>query len=698
MTHRSSPQYESTLRLLITSMVVLIAVGVMFTFSVLECSNAQQQGIGCLQVLTPFVAKLKMWYLYPRDYNTHFFHHIFVSIGVSLVGIALLSLLHRKLTSFRVCLIVAVSMLGEYCVLQNQRVYGMILTIIAPLIIAMLSLGFRTLDDDRTTYMAPIRSVEFVGIILLSAFLLSTQFYLLNHIPLGWDTEFCPFRYVYWSRWSGLLLHESGYHPQTTAGLLWNLVMTLLGHTDEPDLYYLYLRYLSSGVAALKFILFFFLMRSVSGTFAAFLGAVILGFGPPENWWSRQPFLHQLPGLIAIPLLWAWIAAWRSPTWTRFGILSFMIGLIRLVYPSGMFLAFGPPVFFGALVLFRCKEWLPRLPKMLVMGIGLAFWLGWRTIARGLYVGDWSLLSPLENPYLSAPTTIAEKLLAIAKNGADIFSSTFLYQVNPTHWTNPLVLPPVRCTTSLVIILTLLAFGRMIRGRSGQLGFLLMVALFFTVFPGLMTEVAARRIGVSFLLLTIIASREAQYITSILLQDGNRFVARTVIWGLPALACLYFTWIASAIYFSSEGGIPPQVVRGKMMREALEDDALIVFLSGVQNCDTFFSLYQDLKSRNCKTGWVYAEYDNSPDTQALIEEPAIKSNGWVYQFTDMRACLDHHKSKEWKKIIFMVIESPGSEALMARLQAQYPEAPYTYKKQPRPFGGEYSVFILTLNR
>jgi hypothetical protein len=291
-----------------------------------------------------------------------------------------------------------------------------------------------------------------------------------------------------------------------------------------------------------------------------------------------------------------------------------------------MFLAFAPPMFFALLVLFRHKEWINQIPKMLLMIPGLTFWLGWRTIARGLQRGDWTLLPPLDVPPHFAPTTLADRLSFLAKNATDLFSSTFLYQVIPTHWTTPLSLPPMRCVTSLVVILSLLAFGRMIRGRSGQLGLLLAVALFWTLFPGLMTEVAARRVGVSFVVLTLIAIREAHYLTELLFVDGNQILVRVLRWMLPAVTCLYFTWIASAIHFSEVGGIPAQVVRGKMMREALEDDALVVFLSGVPNCDTFFSLYRELKSRSCRTAWVYADYEGSPDTRTLIEAPAIKPN------------------------------------------------------------------------
>jgi hypothetical protein len=686
------------LQLAIALPAIFIILPVLFGLATMQCLSAHDQGLACLQFLRPTVEQLTRWYMYPRDNYPQFFRYIFAGTFAALTLVTLISLARRAWSSLIVCLVTALAMVGEYFVLQKQQSTGAILTLCTPFLIALFSTKLKPLDDERRVYASPVKSVEFIGLFLLFALLLCTLFYRLNHIPYGWDTEFCPFRYIYWANWSGLMLHESGHHPQASCGFWWNLIMTLLGHTDEPDRYYLFLRIMGSGLTALKFILFFFLARTVCGPFAAFFAAAILGFGPPENWWSREPSLHQLPGLFGILLLWAWIAAWRSPTWIRFCVLSIMIGLVRVVYPSGMFLAFAPPTFFAILTLFRRKEWLSHLPKMMLMTFGLALWLGWRTIARGLQRGDWTLLPPLDVPPHFTPTSLADRLNFLAKNAADLFSSTFLYQVNPTHWTEPLSLPPMRCVTSLVVILSLLAFGRMIRGRSGQLGLLLLVALFWTLFPGLMTEVAARRIGVSFLVLTLIAAREAHYLTSLLWADGYRTLVRVLRFALPIVTCLYFTWIASAMHFSRTGGIPAQVVRGKMMREALEDDALVVFLSGLPNCDTFFSLYRDLKSRSCKTAWVYADYEGSPDTETLIQAPAIKPQSWVYQFTELRACLDEHRNRSWKKILFMVSDSPSSARTIEQLRSQYPNAPYSIKKEPTPFGEFYSVFILRLER
>jgi hypothetical protein len=237
-----------------------------------------------MEFLTPVVNQLKRWYLYPRDYYLIFLHRIFVGIAGLLAFFSFVSLIRRAWISLTICMLIAIAMVGEYFVLQKQQSLGAIVTLAAPFLIALLSLKLPRSDRDRHTYAAPLKLTESAGLVLIFALLLCTQFYLLNYIPYGWDTESCPFRYLYWPSWPGLLLRESGHNPQNSAGLSWNLTMNLLGHTDEPDRYYLYMRFMRIGVAALKFIAFFFLARAVCGPFAAFFGAAVLGFSPPENW------------------------------------------------------------------------------------------------------------------------------------------------------------------------------------------------------------------------------------------------------------------------------------------------------------------------------------------------------------------------------------------------------------------------------
>ncbi len=680
------------------AMAIIAILAGMFGLSVFECSRADARGVGCMQFLQPAIDRMIVWFRYPRDNSLRFYREIFSGIGIALAVVLLWSLLRRRITSARLCLMVFVALAGEYLILQRQSEVGIVVTMVAPLLIALLSWGLPTMDDERVLHTSSMKLHELLGIVVLGALLLGTQFFSLNRLPFGWDTEFCPFRYLYWQDWSGLLLHEAGYHPQTSLGLAWHALMKSIGNVDEPDKYHIYIRYLSSAVALLKFIALFFFMRWLSGSFAAFLSVALLGFGPPENWWSRETNIHQLPGLMAIPLLWAWIAAWQKPTWLRFTILAIAIASMRLVYPSGMFLAFGPLFFFLLLLVFQPRQWLRQAHRMIPMLAGIAFWLTWRSIARWLHTGRWEFIHPLEVPGRYAPRSLETQISDMFSNMSDAFLSTFVYQVNPSHWTFALTLAPERCTTSIALVLSLLMFGRIVRWRANAIDLLLIISLGLSFAPGLLSEVAARRTGVSFLVLIVIAAREAQYLTSLLQRDGNRIIAWVTRLVLPAVASVYLMWVSSSIHFTGRGGEPHQVTRGRMMREEIQDDALIVYLSGFTNCDTFYSFYRDLKARECRTGYLAPEYEGSSDIQTLIDAPAVQPRNWVYERTGMKRCLDEHMSKQWKKIVYLVSDTGHQEELSQKLRARYPNASYGYKTTSGPEGSTYRVFVLTVKR
>lgn len=72
-----------------------------------------------------------------------------------------------------------------------------------------------------------------------------------------------------------------------------------------------------------------------------------------------------------------------------------------------------------------------------------------------------------------------------------------------------------------------MALARCARGKAGQLGLLLMTVLGLTCVLGILSEVAARRIGVSFFILTLIAAREAAYLMRLLEEARCRIVGKS---------------------------------------------------------------------------------------------------------------------------------------------------------------------------
>jgi hypothetical protein len=647
----------------------------LFALSVWQCTASEEAGLPCFNFLQPLMDHVVAWSVFPRAMRVVFFTRLMAIVGGIIGFIGLLSFLLRRVRTGVASLAILCALAGETLVLLSYPVWmALSATGVALVVVTLLMGRLPASGQDELAHVPPPRTWEVYAFIPFAIVFILVHFYLLNRIPATWDTEGCGLRHAFHHSFHGLMLHESGMHPISTAGFSWNFVFWLMGHVDEPDLYYLFTRYLSTGITALKFLVMFLLLRRMSGSFPAFLGMGILGFGPPEDWWSREPFLHQLPGLLALLIIWATMRAFDRRRYRDFLLLTFLDAISRFFYPSVLFFGFMPIAFFMTLLVFRWHEWKRHTPKILLLFFAVLFWASWRTIARGVVTGYWAWLPPIEVPsHTRLPTTLWEKLSQIFfRNGLDVVTAIFGHQVNPTHWTVPLTWGVSRSTTSIVVSLVIVALARIVRGRSGAVGFLLLLSLLWAIFPGLMTPVADRRIGVVFCILILIAAREAGYLASVMQADGWRSLSRFVKVVLPTGLALYLAWIGSSVHFEHRGGTPQQVVRGQMFRPFLEDDALVFYVTGDGKCDVFSSLYRDLLSRDCRSGWTSTTYATAPEMESMLANPTLSADMWAYRETGLSKCIEEHKSRSWRKIIFLFADVPNVEATIAQVQNLHP--------------------------
>jgi hypothetical protein len=668
--------------------------------AVVQCAASQRMAEPCLGYLEPFVDQLFAWSAFPRYMRWVYFKKLLGSIGVVIGCIGLLSFVTRRPRSGLLSVALLCAMVGETLVLMSYPNWlSLSATAVATFVIALSMGRLPASSAHEVATVEPPRMWEALAFIPFAIVFTLIHFYVLNRIPGNWDTEGCVFRFAFHQSFHGVMMHEAGMHPLTSLGMVWNVLHWLMGRIDEPDLYYLFTRFLSTGVAAVKFLVIFLLLRRISGPFPAFLGMAILGFGPPEDWWSREPGMHQLPGLLALLILWAAIRAYEHRRYRDFFLLALLDASTRLVYPSGMFFGFAPLTFFGLLIIFRWHEWKRHIPKVVILFAGVAFWVSWRTVAHGLMTGYWAWQAPFEVPsHAMLPTSLFVKFRTIFfDHGLDAATTIFAQQVNPSHWTWPLTWGVSRSTTSIVVILIVVAFARILRGRSGAIGLLLLISVGWSLVPGLVTAVADRRIGAVFAILIVMAAREAGYILSVLEADGWRRLSRVIKVGLPPVVAMYLAWISSTMHFEHKGDTPPQVVRGQLFRQFIEDDALVFYVTSDGNCDVFSSLYQDIKSRNCKTGWTTSTYSSSPELPALIEKPEISRVMWPYRQTDLAQCLEQHQ-KPWNKIIFLFADNNGTRSFIEQVRSQHPGGVLETRSQTLETGFVVKVFAYKVDK
>ncbi len=661
------------------------------------CSVQQDQGIPCLDGLRPVMDIVIRKFDRVRGDPRRFYQAV---VGAPLMLLVMSSLLALMMKRRRLALLLSLPVLpiaAEGCVLLREPNAG-IAVHLAGLLYLCLMLWRLSDRDPEPSRKSSWGWGEVAGFSFLALLLTVMRFYLLNRIPHGWDTEMCPDRHYYFRSLGGLMNHEAGWSPQTSLGPIWLFLNYAIGHLDEPDSYYLYTRFLGTALSVLKFVALFCCTRALFGVFPAFLAIILLGFGPPEDWWSREPNFHHLPGIFAIVMVWACVRALEHRRWRDFVLLTLLVAGTRFLYPSGLFLGFIPATLFGLLVVFRWGEWKRHSPKAAMLLLGLGFWYLWRSIARAIVNSRWELLPPFDVPSHSAlPAGLFDKLYVIfVRNGLDALSAIFVRQVHTTHWTMALTFDPPRSVTSIVIVLAIVALARFLVGRAGTVGLLLMVSVWWTLVPGITTEVADRRIGAVFVVLIIIAAREAAYLTQRMSESGGKLHSGVIRLVLPLAALVGLGGIGATMRFNILEAEPHQVTRGQLLREALEDGTLAVYLTNENGCESFYGVYRELKNRQCRTAWEQPEYEGPFNHKRAVENPGINTGSWVYKMTDLSECLPHYP-KQWKRVVFLMNENRETPQQLEELRAKYPAGIYQEREKRQSEAVGYKIFTYTVD-
>jgi len=184
--------------------------------------------------------------------------------------------------------------------------------------------------------------------------------------------------------------------------------------------------------------------------------------------------------------------------------------------------------------------------------VGVAIWAEWLSVCRALYLGRWETLPPIMIPsHSEMPGGLLSKLYQIfIVNGADLFSNLFYKQVISTHWTTALTPQPWKSMPSVVGILVILAVARMVGERRDKITWLLIIALFFGALPGITSSVADRRIGAMFVLLIIMAAREAEWLARFMRRTTGVYFVRFAQVAVTIVLGAYLATLSGAFLFS----------------------------------------------------------------------------------------------------------------------------------------------------
>jgi hypothetical protein len=520
--------------------------------------------------------------------------------------------------------------------------------------------------------VAKVSVVEVVFVVLILAFASVTRFYQLNVNPSGYDAEACPHRLVAES-WKRILEQEVGAHVQQSSGMSWVLLHKIFTRLDHPTLFYLDERILGVAISLIGCIVMYFFMRNLRGVFAAMLGLILYVLGPLDLEWSRLPVMHHIPVVLALLLAWATFNALSVRTWSSFLPVALLMPVTKFVYPSAKLVLFGPLAAAFAVLLFQRKDWRGNYSKLLLVFVGLLFFIALRSLVYYLVHGQLMLLHPFDNPYpADAHVSQLERIKQMLGQGLYFFYEVFYAPASPTHWTNHATVLPARSLSSFTVVFSVLAFTRLIFiiKRPEALVFIGMIA--GGLIPGMATELADRRIAVSLILCLVLGVLEFCWLIDTVARRGSHVLARAI-QGLVLVSLIVCLGISqTTAFFSRYTARPIQMEAGDSVLGVLKDDTLVVYLADERRCEMFYSLYTRMRQTNASIAFATANEGRKGALEQILAPEPIVDSGY-YTLSQLASQIEViKKGRTWRHYLFVFQPTPQREDWRKLLKQTYP--------------------------
>ncbi len=538
---------------------------------------------------------------------------------------------------------------------------------------AWLSKGW--IDSERSVVKVSLGEVAVVtAIMLVSA---TTRFYQLNRNPFGYDAEACPHRLVSES-WDRILGQEVGQFVQQSSGMSWVVIHKLFTRVSESSLFYLDQRLLSTAISLLGCLVLFFFVRNLRGPFAAIIALILYAFGPFDIDWARLPVMHHVPVILALLIAWATFHALSARSWWAFLSLVVLIPCTKFVYPSAKLALFGPLAAMACVLLFQRREWRGHLRKFWFVLLGVALFVGVRSLVYYSVSGHITFVQPFDNPYPSDNVVSqAERIREMLGQALYFFYEIFYAPASPTHWTNHAMVMPVRSVSSITAVFSVIAFARLLVLIRRPESWVFIAMIGGGLIPGMATELADRRIAVSIVLCLVLGVLELSWFLDAIVARGSRILASAYKVALPLCLMVVLGISQTTAFFTRPTGRPIQMQAGDTALSLLKDDTLVIYLGEERRCEMFYTIYDRIKGTNGSI--AYATGNDGPlDALGQIRQPRPVLTSWYYTTSELTSQIEALKGRSyWRNYLFIYQPTKEREQWRALLKELYPQGKET---------------------
>lgn len=677
----------STKPLRLFQLACLLFVGLGCWLFRLECLDSEVAGRTCLDQVKDPIARIVSFGTYILNRHWNYPIYELQVVGGCLAFIFLVLLVRRRCSwwSFLYLAALTLAVVGEYWALKGKPRY----TLLYHLGAFIVGLGAFALLCKRSPELlergwletkrvvAKVRVGEVLAVLAILAIACVTRFYQLNRNPSSYDAEACPHRMVAGS-WTKILEQEIGGHVQQSSGMSSVVLHRLFTRLDHPTLFYLDERIMGVGISLFGCVVMYFFMRNLRGAYAAFLALILYVLGPLDLDWSRLPVMHHVPVILALLLAWATFNALSTRSWVSFLALALLIPCTKFVYPSAKLALFGPLAAIAGIVLFQRREWIGHYRKFLYVFIGLGLFVGLRSVAYYLVHDRFVFIPPFDNPYPShVPMSQLERIQKMLIQGSYFFYEIFYLPVEPTHWTNHAIVPPVRSLSSITVVFMGLVFTRLLflLRKPESLVFIGMIV--GGLIPGMATQLADRRIAVSLTICLVLGVLELSWFLDILVARGSKILAGLLKFAIPLclIGCLGLS--QTTAFFGRYNGRPIQMEVGDTTLQMLKDNTLVVYLADERSCEMFYTLYTRMLDADRSIAFT-TPFEGADGAERQIKNPTPILTNWFYTHTDLAPQREKLKqTTQWANYLFIFQPTAHREPWRKLLKETYPQGKET---------------------
>ena len=568
---------------------------------------------------------------------------------------------------------------GEIALVESWVAPGVILLCVS---LAVLTLfWFSRLQSERHSAALGAREdagfswCDFFSLSLVTVIAIVFRFYALNRVFNSFEGELSPYMAGATSL-RGMLHANVGGEGGPWAPLGYFYYLPIFVTSKLFGTTVLAIRLASAIVSTLTVPLVYGLLRRLSGSTAALIGAFFIALDPLQVGWGRSDIHpHGSTELIAILLVWACVNAAEYGRYCDFFAVALLMGLACHQYPSGQVAVLIPPAFFLWNLVWRSEgDSFVSGRAAVALVVGLALWtLGFRlqyflAYGRSRFPDLLTIFGARTSWAASGGSdaswhrfvAIGDRLVA---NARDLVWGVFTQVPYLFHqeWIPEFPNLSTRSVFWIAAAMAWLGALRLVRcPRDKRAAVLLLWAVCGSLPAVLSAQAYAKRAAIMYPAIYALAAMTLAFVRKEIATTRARSLAISAVEGSAAILVItasLFQWFSGTYYPYGE---PREVTVAQKVEDLLKPGTIVIsdFTEDYQRGKLTYLLLDALKSERVRPVAWYVLNEGLLSFASVLDDPrraihALRRTHW-YNWTDLWDQLPETEAyTKWSRVLFL---------------------------------------------